>query len=325
MTLDHEALLLQQTLFPKGRSIWDVKLPIFGNPKVDAVESVTIKREESQRSHISRLLLECIISGSTAGALGIVFSQPLDVIRVRLQTKKEYYQTISRTARIIASSEGIKGLFKGVASPVAGAGALNALLFAGFDGTEYLLTNGHTRDSGFQDWVIAGSVAGVVSAFVTSPTELISRLAQVDSKSQGSIREEATIARRIYQSQGIRGIFRGLGTTMTRDAMGFTYYFCVYKYLTRDTDSVARSFWAGGLAGSISWACIYPLDVLKTRWQVAPPGYFASPVHLFRHSLKSEGPGFMCKGLGATILRAFPQHAVTFVAYECLRGYLENI
>lgn len=54
--------------------------------------------------------------------------------------------------------------------------------------------------------------------------------------------------------------------TVLRDAIGYGFYFKSYEEM--------RNRWglgvllAGGIAGCVSWASIYPLDVIKTRVQV---------------------------------------------------------
>jgi len=119
-----------------------------------------------------------------------------------------------------------------------------------------------------------------------------------------------------------RGIWKGLAPTVVRDSASFFVYFGSYEafcqslqQMTSAGDRTAGiSFLSGGVAGMLAWFCIYPLDVLKTRWQT---GNYSSFIGCLQQGLQSEGgPRFMVQGLGATMLRAAPQHAVTFATYE---------
>ena len=46
---------------------------------------------------------------------------------------------------------------------------------------------------------------------------------------------------------------------------------------------------AGGVAGSVSWAIIYPLDVVKARLQTQTQGQYTGMVDCFRKSVQAEG------------------------------------
>ena len=80
--------------------------------------------------------------------------------------------------------------------------------------------------------------------------------------------------------------------------------------------------WAGGCAGVLAWASIYPIDVAKTQYQTRPG--LASARAALRTTLRDEGGSAMLRGLGATLLRAAPQHAVTFTTYEALREAMDD-
>ena len=75
---------------------------------------------------------------------------------------------------------------------------------------------------------------------------------------------------------------------------------------------------AGGMAGVVAWWAVYPVDVVKTRLQAQPldkPQY-KGVVDCFVKIVKADGPSVLFRGLGATLLRAFPLNAVTFAVYE---------
>ena len=58
-----------------------------------------------------------IISGGVAGAVGIVATQPMDTIRIRLQTSSaaqgKAYTGIIQCGLETLSTEGVRGLYKG--------------------------------------------------------------------------------------------------------------------------------------------------------------------------------------------------------------------
>ena len=76
-----------------------------------------------------------LVAGGIAGAMGILLTQPMDTIRIRLQDPKLSYGGIGGCAVDTVRAEGIRGLFKGVGSPMLTVGIMNALLFFTYEGT----------------------------------------------------------------------------------------------------------------------------------------------------------------------------------------------
>ena len=77
----------------------------------------------------------------------------------------------------------------------------------------------------------------------------------------------------IWRTEGVRGVFRGLGITVMREIPAFGVYFSSYEAMTRTQDSsqpisTMRMMAAGGFAGIFSWLFTYPIDMLKSRLQV---------------------------------------------------------
>jgi solute carrier family 25 (mitochondrial carnitine/acylcarnitine transporter), member 20/29 len=75
------------------------------------------------------------------------------------------------------------------------------------------------------------------------------------------------IMKDIYRANGIRGLYFGGLITSLRDSIGYGFYFWGYegaKYiLLHPADSermkMGKMLSAGGIAGCITWASIYPL------------------------------------------------------------------
>jgi solute carrier family 25 carnitine/acylcarnitine transporter 20/29 len=65
------------------------------------------------------------------------------------------------------------------------------------------------------------------------------------------------------------------------------------------------------------------MDVIKSKWQVAPVGTYQTPVHLVRNLIRSEGPSALFRGLAPALLRAFPANAACFAGVETARGLLQ--
>ena len=140
----------------------------------------------------------------------------------------------------------------------------------------------------------------------------------------------------IYRAAGLPGIFRGLGITATREVPAFAVYFSSYELMMeRMGESTPAVLMAGGMAGVFSWITTYPQDVIKSRLQADSFGtnqLYKGPLHCLKVSkvrtrkrlsfnqvsLQEEGHSFLFRGIGSTVIRAFPMNAVTFGVFSLI-------
>eukprot|EP00537_Pseudo-nitzschia_pungens_P016391 CAMPEP_0172400812 /NCGR_PEP_ID=MMETSP1061-20121228/47749_1 /TAXON_ID=37318 /ORGANISM="Pseudo-nitzschia pungens, Strain cf. pungens" /LENGTH=396 /DNA_ID=CAMNT_0013134229 /DNA_START=333 /DNA_END=1523 /DNA_ORIENTATION=+ len=76
---------------------------------------------------------------------------------------------------------------------------------------------------------------------------------------------------------------------------------------------------AGGLTGALTWAIVYPFDVIKTQIQTAPidtPRSERTISVVFQRILREHGWRKFTRGLSVTCLRAFPVNGIIFPVYE---------
>uniref|UniRef100_A0A672M767 Solute carrier family 25 member 29 n=1 Tax=Sinocyclocheilus grahami TaxID=75366 RepID=A0A672M767_SINGR len=135
---------------------------------------------------------------------------------------------------------------------------------------------------------------------------------------------------RIHRKEGVRGINRGMVTTVIRETPGFGIYFLAYDTLTRalgcDADAdyiIPKLLLAGGMSGMASWISTYPVDVIKSRLQadgVGGANRYDGIVDCVRQSWRREGWRTFTRGLTSTLLRAFPTpgFGIYFLAYDTL-------
>ncbi|CAE7317075.1 BOU [Symbiodinium natans] len=223
---------------------------------------------------------------------------------------------------------GLRGLYKGYASPTLTVGVMNAVLFFSYE-----LASKQLRDPSAEDGAslslprtfAAGSTAGAASALITAPTELVKCIAQTNLKNKGTMREEWQIFRAMVRDHGwlgAHGPCRGLGITILRDTPSYGLYFTIFEAMTRIMGkSDVVSFVAGGCAGAAAWGCIYPIDVIKTRWSTDPAGTYSSLLHCLRTTVRDDWR-VLFNGFAAAMARAWPQHAVVFFTYELVKGSL---
>lgn len=277
-----------------------------------------------------------LVAGGFAGAVGIMATQPLDTIRIRLQSTtavlgRDSYGGIMDCAKSMLRHEGVRGLWKGYASPTFTVGAMNAMLFLTYEATIRYLRDpakDPNEDPDLRSVFLAGCVAGSGSSFINTPTELVKCLAQTNLKNKGTLMEEWQIARRLVREHGFfgtRGPWRGIEITIIRDTPSQGLYFLLYESITRTFGkSEFSTFLAGGISGAAAWASTYPIDVIKTRWTTSACGVYGGLTDCLVTTMQQGGWRVFLNGFGATMARALPQHAVVFSTYELIKSTLNE-
>jgi solute carrier family 25 carnitine/acylcarnitine transporter 20/29 len=283
-------------------------------------------------------------AGYISGAAGIIIGNPLDVLKVRLQAGPS--STSNPTTLTQFSSAG--ALIRGATAPIIGYGALNALLFVTYNRSSAFL---NTKPEGtpvnlWTTWV-AGAVGGLATWVVSTPTELVKCRAQLSTSTSWGITKE------ILRIEGVRGLYFGGVVTALRDSIGYGFYFWSYELSTRfmmskfkesqcSSQEAAKVLLCGGLAGVVTWASVFPLDVVKTRVQTqvfparenapllgeappaeTPPQKRLGAIKIARNAHRTEGTGVFFRGLAVCSIRAFIVNAAQWAVYEWIMRELD--
>lgn len=272
-------------------------------------------------------------------------------------------------------------LWAGIGPPLVMASLVNASVFVTY-GTTTRLWDEYSDSGSSQSTptststtytlsknAVCGGIAGIASSIIVCPVDLVKTKLQTSSccrsTSTTSFSSYQT-TKEIYTNYGIRGFYRGLLATVYRQFPSFVIYFGSYDIIKStllqqqqqqlfQQQTLLASIIAGGIAGSLSWAIIYPLDLIKTRIQSLSPtttttlltgcssgraAAAATQRSSYYHLIKTEqimihsittgiinqhGWKALYSGFGITVLRAFPVNAVIFPTYELALATLQHI
>ena len=280
-----------------------------------------------------------------SGIAGVVIGNPLDIIKVRLQAgpSVQSHPTFPATiTRPTYQFSGFTSLLRGTAAPSLGTGALNSILFVTYNRTsDFLKTGGVKSQPGLWTVWVAGAVGGLATWVVSTPTELVKCRTQLSSPMRPAT--SWGITKEIIRTEGVRGLYYGGVVTALRDSIGYGFYFWSYELSSRfmvsqmkSQDSAgqeaAKVLLCGGLAGVVTWASVFPLDVIKTRVQMQvlkenSPLFGAAiedrtehrrqgAIEVARNAYRNEGSGVFFRGLAVCSVRAFIVNAAQWAVYE---------
>ena len=260
--------------------------------------------------------LKCkVFNGAFAGVVGVTCTFPLDLVKTRMQSQNKSmggppkYRNVFHCFSSIFKSEGPLGLYRGVGVNLLLINPEKAIKLVVNDELRrhFAVKSGKSKIS-VKHEVLAGAGAGSCQIVITTPMELLKIQMQLASQIPGNKMTAGSLAKKLYQEKGIRGLYKGTLVTALRDVTFSCVYFpCVgigTQLFHSETDSKFTSFLktlgvacVGGAAAS---GMVTPFDVVKTRIQTVTPGvqsvtYNGVP-DTFAKVIKNEGFGALFKG-----------------------------
>ncbi|KAK5607294.1 hypothetical protein CRENBAI_002254 [Crenichthys baileyi] len=284
------------------------------------------------------------LSGSVAGACGVAVGFPLDTVKVRIQTQKQFtgvYQCAVETL----SKEGVHGFFKGMSLPLTTVSLTSSVVFGTYRNCLQCMKQARGADwspNTKLEVFLAGMAGGVAQTSVMSPGDIVKVRLQCQTD---SMREGARTLRLKYhgpvhcllsivKDEGFRGLYRGALPLMLRDGPSYATYFLTYATVSEwmSGGSNKKLHWsgvllAGGVAGMAGWTVATPMDVIKARLQMdgaRGPKQYKGFFHCIVETVRAEGAAVFFRSLGINCLRAFPVNMVVFLTYEVLSGFLRT-
>jgi len=187
---------------------------------------------------------------------------------------------------------------------------------------------------------IAGLGAGLTSALIATPMEMLKVRLQLQlerSSSDRQFKSPIDCVRQVIRTQGIPGLWTGFtGSLVLR--CNFFWMFLSFETFMRSFSKLQgtryeistglSNFLSGGLGSFVFWAFGMPADNIKNRMMSQPltasNGHQSIFVRRSRTSFVSVARGIYIhdgmkgffRGLGPTFLRAFPVNASAIFVYE---------
>lgn len=271
-----------------------------------------------------------LLAGSLGGAATVLVGQPLDTVKVKMQTFPKTYPNSLKCFAITLKNEGLfRGLYAGTTPSLAANVAENAVLFCAYGYCKKFVssvTGRQGNDMTVLDKATSGFFAAFFSSFALCPTELIKCKLQAIKETNSKPITATALTKHIIKTQGIRGMYNGLTSTIAREMPGYFAFFGGIEGTKRllvnytrieDESHPLVPLVAGGVGGTCLWLAIFPFDLIKSRIQIENSKLSLSKMLL--KIIREEGPKNLYRGLTPTLIRTFPATAALLFTIEQTR------
>ncbi|GMY10511.1 mitoferrin [Fagus crenata] len=181
----------------------------------------------------------------------------------------------------------------------------------------------------YWQFMVAGSIAGMVEHMAMYPVDTV----KTQMQALGSCPIKSVSVRQalqsILKSEGIAGLYRGIGAMGLGAGPAHAVYFSVYEICKKSfsggdlNDSVAHA--ASGVCATVASDAVFtPMDVVKQRLQLSNSPY-KGVWDCVKRVLSEEGFGAFYASYRTTVLMNAPFTAVHFATYEAAKKGLMEI
>ncbi|KAM9443668.1 solute carrier family 25 member 34 [Clarias gariepinus] len=281
--------------------------------------------------------------GSLACCGACVFTNPLEVVKTRLQLQgelqargsyKPHYRGVLQALWLVGLTDGLRGLQKGL-----GAGLLYQALMNGIRLSFY----SYTQVSGITDVpggnVASGAAAGALGAFIASPAYLVKTHLQAQTVKAIAVGHQhnhqgiSSAFLTIYRREGVAGLWRGVNGAVPRVMVGSAAQlgtFSSAKEWLMQTQRFSPDSWLVALmAATVSGVAVAitmtPFDVISTRLYNQPVDelkkgrFYSGFLDCLVKVSRTEGVLGLYKGMGPVFMRLAPHTVLSMLLWDVMR------
>ncbi|ESW98389.1 Mitochondrial dicarboxylate transporter [Ogataea parapolymorpha DL-1] len=268
--------------------------------------------------------------GGAASMFACLFTHPLDLAKVRLQTAKVPGDSLVSLAFKIIKTEGVLAAYAGLTASLLRQATYSTARFGVYEKLKEIMTDPTRGQASTFQLLAASMIAGAVGGVVGNPADVVNIRMQNDNSLPESQRRHYKHALdgllKITREENLTALFRGLGPNLARGILMTASQVVSYdvakkllvENLSMDPKTKATHFSASLIAGLVATTVCSPADVLKTRIMNSS-GTGQSSFGILKDAISREGLGFMFRGWTPAFIRLGPHTILTFIALEELR------
>lgn len=174
-----------------------------------------------------------VVAGACAGGSQVVFTNPLEIVKIRLQVSGEIPNSVKLSALGVVKELGLFGLYKGARACLLRDVPFSAIYFPAYAHTKAKFAD----EDGYNHpltLLAAGAIAGVPAASLVTPADVIKTRLQVAARSgQTTYTGVLDAVRKIMHEEGPRAFWKGTAARVCRSSPQFGVTLVTYELLQR--------------------------------------------------------------------------------------------
>eukprot|EP00038_Savillea_parva_P022567 m.37936 g.37936 ORF g.37936 m.37936 type:complete len:310 (+) comp5600_c0_seq2:27-956(+) len=276
-------------------------------------------------------------TGMVSAQVAALFTNPIDVVKIRLQIQGEGGVPSSGTGMWrmfghIAREEGLMALQKGLGPSLLREASYSSIRLSLYEPLRNMILTEDEMKNGapLLKKFAAGGTSGAIGAGIANPVDLV------------KVRMQAAVGSRypstwsalkdIYRDEGWAGLYRGTIPTVKRAALLTATQLGTYDHVKHGIlnlgvlkEGVALHFSSGVVAGFAVAVTTSPVDTVRTRLMNQPCDasgrglVYKGMVDCAVQTMRKEGVLGIYKGFSAQWLRVGPHTTISLVVWEFLR------
>jgi len=174
-----------------------------------------------------------VMAGGCAGASQVMFTNPVEVVKIRLQVAGEIASAQKPSAITIIKELGPRGIYKGSIACLCRDIPFSAIYFPAYAHIKPKFADDNGYNSPLS-LLLAGAIAGMPAASLVTPADVIkTRLQVVPREGQTAYHGIVDAFKKIRREEGYRAFWKGAGARMCRSSPQFGVTLVTYELLQR--------------------------------------------------------------------------------------------
>uniref|UniRef100_A0A0W0F1L7 EF-hand domain-containing protein n=1 Tax=Moniliophthora roreri TaxID=221103 RepID=A0A0W0F1L7_MONRR len=180
-----------------------------------------------------------LFAGGAAGGCQVIFTNPLEIVKIRLQVQGEAAKAegaVPRGAIHIVRQLGVLGLYKGASACLLRDIPFSAIYFPAYGHLKSdLFKEGYNgKQLSFVETLAAAGIAGMPAAYLTTPADVVKTRLQVEArKGQTHYKGLRDAFVKIYREEGFAALFKGGPARVLRSSPQFGFTLLAYEELKK--------------------------------------------------------------------------------------------
>lgn len=290
------------------------------------------------------------IAGGIAACGAVTVTHSFETVKIRLQLQGELqakkdapkmYRGVFHGMSVIVKNEGLKGLLRGLNCAYFYQIVLNGSRLGFYEpirthaNSAYLYRSlSQSDDAAAKSLqslpvnIFAGASSGIIGAMLGSPFFLIkTRLQSYSPFLPVGTQHKYTSAidgmRQIYNAEGIKGLYRGVGPAMVRTGFGSSVQLPTYFFAKRRLqkhmgikEGPALHLMSSTCSGFVVCCVMHPPDTVMSRMYNQTGNLYSGAFDCLFRTVKAEGILAVYKGFFAHLARILPHTIITLSLAE---------